>query len=229
MHRYGGPITLMLLVAMVGCRALLMRRKGTRAIYFGSIDKSDFLIPPFALFYFYCVFAAAFGFPTVSRQQLFHLHIVCWLGTLLCFTGLLLFLLSLISFGSSFRVGIDPNHPDKLVTTGVFAFSRNPIYVAFGLVLLGQFLLFANWILLVYLVAGVWLFHRQVLREEAFLKRHYGPEYLTYTARVRRYLYLLCRRLLTRPGRVHLPRQCRCRAQALDWKRNQTFMHAFRQ
>ena len=78
--------------------------------------------------------------------------------------------LNLVSFGNSFRVGIDQDHPDKLVTTGIFAFSRNPIYVAFGLILLGQFLVFSNWILLVYLVAAIWLFHRQVLREEAYLR-----------------------------------------------------------
>src|SRR5580698_5610059 len=122
MRQYVGPITLLLLLAMVGCRALLMRRKGTRAIYFGNLDKKDFLIPPFAFFYFYCVFAAALGFPTLSRQQFFHLQIISWLGVLFCLAGLLLFLLSLISFGSSFRVGIDPDHPDNLVTTGVFAF-----------------------------------------------------------------------------------------------------------
>ena len=39
----------------------------------------------------------------------------------------------------SFRVGIDNEHPDKLVTTGVFAYSRNPIYVGFIALLLGQF------------------------------------------------------------------------------------------
>jgi protein-S-isoprenylcysteine O-methyltransferase Ste14 len=85
-------------------------------------------------------------------------------------------------------VGIDTDHPDKLITTGVFAFSRNPIYVAFALILLGQFLIFSNWILLVYLGAAIWLFHRQVLREEDFLKRHYGQEYLEYCNRVRRYV-----------------------------------------
>ena len=48
--------------------------------------------------------------------------------------------------------------------------SRNPIYVAFGMILLGQFLIFPNWLLLIYLAAGVWLFHRQVLREEEYLR-----------------------------------------------------------
>jgi protein-S-isoprenylcysteine O-methyltransferase Ste14 len=63
-----------------------------------------------------------------------------------------------------------------LITTGAFAFSRNPIYVAFVIVLFGQFLVFSNWILLVYLVAATWLINRQILREEEFLRSHYGDE-----------------------------------------------------
>jgi len=97
-------------------------------------------------------------------------------------------LISLISFGKSFRIGIDPDQPDKLVTTGIFGFSRNPIYVAFGLVLTGEFLVFPNWILLVYPVTVGWLIHRQVLREEEFLRAHYGQSYSEYCQRVRRYV-----------------------------------------
>ena len=85
-------------------------------------------------------------------------------------------------------MGIDADRPDKLITTSVLAFSRNPIYVAFALILLGQFLIFPNWILLVYAGLGAWLFHRQVLREEAFLVQRYGQAYVTYCHRVRRYL-----------------------------------------
>ena len=105
-----------------------------------------------------------------------------------CTGGLGLLLWSLISFGRSFRVGIDTDRPDRLVTSGLFAVSRNPIYVAFASVLLGQFLIFPNWILLLYMGAATWLFHRQVLREEEYLKKHYGDEYANYFRRVRRYL-----------------------------------------
>jgi hypothetical protein len=35
-----------------------MRKAGMEATQFGEIDKKDFLIPPFAFFYFYLVFAA---------------------------------------------------------------------------------------------------------------------------------------------------------------------------
>jgi protein-S-isoprenylcysteine O-methyltransferase Ste14 len=157
-------------------------------MHFGNIDKKDFLIPPFALFYFYTVFAAAFGWPLLGGQRFFRSEAVAWIGVALCLVGLLILLLSLISFGRSFRVGIDVDHPDELVTTGVFAWSRNPIYVGFFSVLAGQFLVFPNWVPLVYLVAGSWLVHRQVLREEEFMRRQYGEEYTQYCRRVRRYV-----------------------------------------
>ncbi|MBI3158315.1 MAG: isoprenylcysteine carboxylmethyltransferase family protein [Chloroflexi bacterium] len=181
-------LTIVLLMGMVITRVFLLRRKGVDALHFGKLDKTDFLIPPFALFLFYLIFAHAFGLPTVSAQQFFDSEGVAWAGVLFCLAGLSLLLWSLVSFGQSFRVGIDTEHPDKLITTGVFAFSRNPIYVAFALVLLGQFLIFPNWILLVYLAGAVWLFHRQVLREEDYLKQHYGQEYLDYCRRVKRYI-----------------------------------------
>jgi protein-S-isoprenylcysteine O-methyltransferase Ste14 len=56
--------------------------------------------------------------------------------------------------------------------------------------LLGEFFIFPNWILLVYLLAASWLIHRQVLREEEYLTQHYGQEYAEYCRRVKRYLSL---------------------------------------
>lgn len=178
---------MVLLSGMVLTRVLLMKRKGIRAIYFANIDKKDFLTPPFGLFYLYIVFAATFNLPAVSKQEFFHSEMASWLGVFLCLMGLVLLLSSFVSFGKSFRIGIDTNHSDKLVTTGVFAFSRNPIYVAIGFILIGQFLVFSNWILLLYMAAAAWLFHRQVLREEAYMKKHYGKEYSEYCSGVRRY------------------------------------------
>jgi protein-S-isoprenylcysteine O-methyltransferase Ste14 len=181
-------LTIILLLGMVLTRALMMSRTGIKAFHFGNLDRKDFLIPPVALLYFYTVFARAFGWPMLSQQEFFQSEAIAWVGVGLCMAGLTLFLWSLISFGRSFRVGIDVDNPDKLVTSGVFAFSRNPIYVAFFIILTGQFLIFPNWILLAYLVAATWLFHRQVLREEDFLKQHYGAAYAEYCNRVRRYV-----------------------------------------
>lgn len=181
-------LTLVLLLALVLTRVAFLRRHGVQAMKFGDLDKTDFLIPPFVLFYFYSVFATAFDWPTVDRGRFFHSDIVAWAGVLFCVAGLLLLVWSIVSFGRSFRVGIDVDHPDKLITNGVFAFSRNPIYVAFAMVLVGQFLILPNWITLIYFLAAIWLFHRQVLREEDYLRGHYGEAYLDYCNHVRRYV-----------------------------------------
>lgn len=183
-----GAVTIVALVSMVLVRVRLLKQRGVSAMQFGKTDKTDFLIPPFAFLYFYVVFAGAFDWPTFAREDLVQSPSVQWIGVFVCAGGLVMMLLSLVSFGTSFRVGIDTEHPDKLITTGIFAYTRNPIYVAFGFVLLGEFLIQPHIILLIYLVAGVALFHRQVVREEVFLRQHYGEEYTAYAKRVRRYL-----------------------------------------
>jgi protein-S-isoprenylcysteine O-methyltransferase Ste14 len=55
-------------------------------------------------------------------------------------------------------------------------------------VLIGEFLIFPNWILLAYVAGFALIVHRQVLREEDYLTAHYGQEYLAYCGRVRRYV-----------------------------------------
>jgi len=186
--KYLGVLTIVLAVGMVLTRVFVLRRRGIDAMKFGNTDKTDFLIPPFAFFYFYVLFAAAFHWPNVTTRQFFYSETISWTGVLFCLAGLLLFFWSLISFRRSFRVGIDTDNPDRLITDGIFAYSRNPIYVAFAIVLIGEFLIFSNWITLIYLGAAAWLFHRQVLREEKYLSTHYGQAYVEYCHRVRRYL-----------------------------------------
>lgn len=181
-------LTLILMIGMVLVRVFVMKGRGIMAFQFGKLDRADFIIPPFALFYVYIVFAAAFGLPLPSTQRFFYSLVAAWIGIASCAAGLGLLLWSIVSFGQSFRVGIDTIKPGELVTTGVFAISRNPIYVAFALIVAGQFLIFPNWILLAYLIGAIWLFNRQVLREETYLQAHYGSPYEAYCRQVRRYL-----------------------------------------
>jgi len=172
---------------MVLFRVFQLRKIGIKAMKFGQMDKKDFLIIPFVLVFFYIVSSSVLNLPQLGTE-LFSNEIVHWFGVVLSMLGLIFFLLTLVSFGKSFRVGIDEEQPGAIITTGTFAISRNPIYVAFWFVLLGIFLIFSNWILLLYLIASIWLFHRQVLREEESLKKIYGEEYLEYCRKVRRYL-----------------------------------------
>ena len=76
-----------------------------------------------------------------------------------------------------------------IVRTGPYRFSRNPIYQAFSLLQLG----IAIWVnsvwLLATLVGAVALIHYFVIRrEEQYLERRFGAQYLDYKASVRRWL-----------------------------------------
>ena len=54
MPKYFGALTIILLLGMVLTRVFLLKRQGIKAMKFGNIDNTDFLIPPFAFFYFLC-------------------------------------------------------------------------------------------------------------------------------------------------------------------------------
>ncbi len=88
MPEYCAALTIILLVGMVLTRAFLRKQHGIKALKFGNIDKKDFLIPPFALFYFYSVFAEAFHLPAVSRQEFFQSEFRPWIGVVFCTAGL---------------------------------------------------------------------------------------------------------------------------------------------
>jgi protein-S-isoprenylcysteine O-methyltransferase Ste14 len=188
MFRYLAALTLASTIATVLFRVVMLRAQGIQAMKFGSLDKTDFLIPPFALLYFYIVLAATFDWPSFIHHALFYSDAISWIGVLFCLVGMFALIWSLVSFGRSFRVGIDFLHPDMLITDGIFAFSRNPMYLAFAIILIGEFLILPNWITLVYVPAAVSMFHRQVLLEEEYLRAHYGHAYVYYCNRVRRYL-----------------------------------------
>lgn len=187
MVRYIAASALVLLVMLVMIRTLQLKRLGIKAVQFGEKDKTDFLILPFAFLLLYIVFASAFGLPEIGAQ-LFDDTFTGWIGVIVCIIGILLFIYALISFGKSFRVGLDEDHPGELVTTGAFSISRNPIYTAFELVLAGIFLIIPNWIVMIYVFAGIWLFNRQILLEEQSLKGIYGEKYMEYCKKVRRFL-----------------------------------------
>jgi protein-S-isoprenylcysteine O-methyltransferase Ste14 len=154
-----------LLMALVVFRVGQMKKLGIRAMRFGELDKTDFLIPPFALFYFYLIFAGALRWPRPDAALDFPPPLR-WTGVFLCLAALVLMAAAIRSFGKSFRVGIDEDKPGELVTAGAFSLSRNPIYVAFFCILLGNLLVYPSALMLIYALAGFWLINRQVLREE---------------------------------------------------------------
>lgn len=76
-----------------------------------------------------------------------------------------------------------------LATDGIYARSRNPIYLAFIVGLIGIGLLFSSDWIFVLLVPFVLVMHFGVIRrEEEYLLARFGAAYANYRARVPRYL-----------------------------------------
>ncbi len=187
MPAYFGVITLALFILSVLIRTRYLKKQGIPAMEFGRKDKKDFFILPFALFYFYLIIANAFNLPTIEGQELFQRKGLSWIGVSVCLIAFLFFLWTMISFRKSFRVGLVENTAQGLITTGAFAVSRNPIYVSFAIMLIGQFLIYPSWILLLYIAVAAFTFHRQVLKEEKFLAEQYGEEFDAYRKKAGRY------------------------------------------
>lgn len=127
-------------------------------------------------------------FPSPLGAQLLDSLPAKVVGVALVTLGLILFALAFISFGDSWRVGFDVKTPGVLVTTGIFAVSRNPIYVFLDIWYIGIFLINGTLIFLIFAVLVVAVLHWQILQEESFLLKLYGQPYQNYCARTGRYL-----------------------------------------
>ena len=109
-------------------------------------------------------------------------------GIIVLVFGLLIYATALYSFQNSWRIGIDREKPGRLITNGIFKYSRNPIYVSLDLLVLGTFLLQGQFVFLVLFVAMAISLHIQILQEESFLIQTYGDSYSQYQSKVSRYL-----------------------------------------
>lgn len=119
-----------------------------------------------------------------------------WLGACLLALGTLLYLRSVWDFavsGGGTPAPIDA--PKRLVTNGVYRYSRNPIYVAVLIAVAGWASLFQAPVLLIYGVALFALYAVIIQRhEEPHLAREFGEEFTAYKASTGRWLPRLRRR-----------------------------------
>lgn len=97
-----------------------------------------------------------------------------------------------LAVGTFVRARTSPVHErptTSIITTGVFRFSRNPIYVAMTLVLIGLGLAIDSaWIVAMALPAVLIIHRFVILKEEAFLENKFGDDYDRYRRSVRRWL-----------------------------------------
>lgn len=126
-------------------------------------------------------------FPNFLYSELIDEPLLRMLGVLLILVSLYLFVWALVSFQDSWRIGIDTKTNGELITSGVFSFSRNPIFLFIDLYFFGTFLINGTPIFLIITIIVVVGLHYQILQEEAFLSSAYGKSYQDYFQKTGRY------------------------------------------
>ena len=83
----------------------------------------------------------------------------------------------------------DPGHPtSKVIKTGAFAISRNPLYLGSVLIILGLALMLNMLWAMVMLILSIVLCHYVlIIPEEKYLRAKFGEEYKDYTTTVHRW------------------------------------------
>ncbi|MGM0570034.1 methyltransferase family protein [Marinobacter sp.] len=89
---------------------------------------------------------------------------------------------------ADWRSGIDRERKPVLITSGPYARTRNPLFLAVMLGQLGFLLALPSLFSLICLIVGVWVIRRQALAEEAALAELYGEPYTRYRQQVPRWL-----------------------------------------
>lgn len=105
--------------------------------------------------------------------------------------GIMIDMISIFAFRSA-KTTVTPLAPEKassLVVSGLYRFTRNPMYLGMLLILIGVALLlgsFANVVVLVAFVAYITAF--QIKPEEERLQEVFGAQYHSYKQEVRRWI-----------------------------------------
>ena len=113
------------------------------------------------------------------------------------FLGLFLIVISPIIFFSSRNAFYAHNEnllpqtdTDTIIKTGIYAYSRNPIYLSFVLFHLGMFLTFEN---TMYFLCSIglffWLNNFVIKAEEDFLEDKFNDDYIRYCKSVKKWIF----------------------------------------
>ena len=78
--------------------------------------------------------------------------------------------------------------PERLVTSGPYALTRNPMYMGHLIFMLGLALTFHSWVAALLLAFHLYWFNERAKEDEAQLAGLFGAEYRAYQARVRRWV-----------------------------------------
>ncbi len=122
-------------------------------------------------------------------KSFFSSRIVNVMGLFFALAGFCLGLPAIIQFFRTGNTVVTVKPASSLQTTGIYTWSRNPMYLCLLLLYLGAGLVFGNWWTLIFLFPLIVIVQVYLIRrEEIYLEHTFGQAYLDYKKKVRRWL-----------------------------------------
>ena len=131
------------------------------------------------------------SFLSSKKIDVIHIPNQTLASILILLIGILILIIPVSKFIKS-KTTIDPiefKKVNKLVTSGIYKYSRNPMYLGLLLIVISSSILYLN----IYSVSTpiffyYWINRFQIQREEIFLTEKFGKEYLSYKTKTRRWI-----------------------------------------
>mgnify|MGYP001290029523 CR=1 FL=1 len=105
--------------------------------------------------------------------------------------GILILINPVLKFKKS-KTTINPikfKKVNKLVTSGIYKYTRNPMYLGLLMIVISSSIFYLNiYSILTPLFFYLWINRFQIKREEIFLTEKFGKEYLSYKNKTRRWI-----------------------------------------
>ncbi len=118
-----------------------------------------------------------------------NMSLILYLGSFFVMLGFAVLLVASISF-KRHQTSIKPWKPTtQIISSGLFSYSRNPIYLSFCIVTIGVGLILNSlWVTLSFIPSIIVIFYNVIQKEEKYLENKFGQDYLLYKEKVRRWL-----------------------------------------
>lgn len=188
-HPIFASITIGLLAMFYGiyfCKMLIQRKQGIKTHQIGTRkEKSIHTVETLMSIATYL--APIVQLTSLGLEWNYMPPVGRYIGAGIALLGDIIFLISVITMKNSWRAGIPDGEKTKLVTNGIYKFSRNPAFLGFDLMYIGIALLYLNPVSIVFSLFPIVMLHLQIIQEEKYLITTFGEEYIKYKQKVFRY------------------------------------------
>ena len=126
-----------------------------------------------------------------TKLELIYLPYRQIVSVIILFIGLIVIVSHVVDFIKS-KTTVNPvkfQNVNRLVTTGIYKYSRNPMYLGMILIIISTTVYYLNFLSVFSpLIFYIWINKFQISREEIFLEGKFGNEYLKYKSKTRRWI-----------------------------------------